>query len=169
MAEIEIVVHGLPGPQGSKKFVGRNRAGRGILVESSAKVKPWRAAVSAAALAVRPTTPLDGPLQVDMVFTMPRPKSHYGTGRNAGVLKPRYVGATPYRVPDLSKLCRSTEDALTDAGVWADDARVVEYGRLAKVYADSPDPDALAVPGAVIRVRAYVPAGLLITEIGGAA
>ena len=169
MADIEITVHGTPAPQGSKKFVGHNRAGRGVLVESSKKVKPWRAAVAAAAALIRPAAPLDGPLVADMVFTMPRPKGHYGTGRNAGALKPRYVDAMPDRTPDLSKLVRSTEDALTDAGVWADDARVVEYGRLAKVYADAADPDALAVPGAVIRVRAYVPAGLLITGIGGAA
>jgi crossover junction endodeoxyribonuclease RusA len=101
-----------------------------------------------------------------MVFTMPRPRVHYGTGRNEGVLKPRFLNAVPDRIPDLSKLCRSTEDALTDAGVWADDARVVRYGDLGKVYVSSPDPDALDVPGAVIRVRAYVPAGLLITDLG---
>lgn len=168
MGEVQIVVRGLPAPQGSKRFVGHNRAGRGVLVESSRKVKPWRAAVAAAAVPARPAAPLDGPLIADMVFTMPRPRAHYGTGRNAGALKPRYAHAVPDRVPDLSKLARSTEDALTDAGVWADDARVVAYGRLAKVYTGSPDPDALAVPGAVIRVRAYVPAGVLVTEIGDA-
>ena len=45
---------------------------------------------------------------------------------------------------------RSTEDALSDAGFWADDARVVEYGRLAKVFPGE-DPDALQSPGVVIR------------------
>jgi len=164
MPDIQITVHGIPAPQGSKKFVGHNRAGRGVLVESSKKVKPWRSAVVAAAIPARPPAPLDGPLVADMVFTMPRPRSHYGTGRNAGQLKERYVSAVPDRAPDLSKLVRSTEDALTDAGVWADDARVVAYGRLAKVYAGSGDPDALDVPGAVIRVRTYVPAGVLIDE-----
>ena len=55
--------------------------------------------------------------------------------------------------PDLSKLLRSTEDALTDAGLWADDARVVEYERLAKVYPGE-DPEALPVPGVRIEIRA---------------
>jgi Holliday junction resolvase RusA-like endonuclease len=55
-------------------------------------------------------------------------------------------------MPDLSKLIRSTEDALTDAGVWTDDARVVAYHQPRKVYAGSADPDALHTPGAVIRV-----------------
>ncbi|MEU6858848.1 RusA family crossover junction endodeoxyribonuclease [Glycomyces sp. NPDC046736] len=156
MAEIRIVAYGIPGPQGSKSVKGRRRNGSVILVESSAKVKPWRAAVATAAACVRPAAPLDGPLLVDMVFTMPRPASHYGTGRNAGRLKPRYEDALPDRVPDLSKLTRSTEDALTDAGLWADDARVVRYGALAKVYVDDPtDPDVLEAPGAVIRVRPF--------------
>ena len=54
----------------------------------------------------------------------------------------------------MSKLARSTEDALTDAGLWRDDSRVVEYTRLAKVWANE-DRDALGVPGAVIRVWRY--------------
>ncbi len=54
------------------------------------------------------------------------------------------------RRPDLSKLVRSTEDALSDAGAWEDDARVVEC-LARKVYAG--DPDALHIPGAVIRIR----------------
>lgn len=86
-----------------------------------------------------------------MVFAMARPKGHYRTGRNAHLLRD---GAPPYPAgtPDLSKLCRATEDALTDAGVvWADDAQVVEYTRLAKVYAGQPGE--LAVPGAVIMIR----------------
>ena len=149
LAQLE--VRGLPAPQGSKRHVGR-----GIMIESSKHVKPWRQDVRAAAeawISTRPGLyPMDGALSVDMVFSMPRPKGHYGTGRNAGVLKasaPSY----PQGMPDLSKLIRSTEDALTSAGLWEDDARVVEYGRLAKVYAASTDPDALPVTGAVIRVR----------------
>ena len=45
---ITITVYGMPGPQGSKRFVG-TRGGRGVMVESSAKVKPWREAVKHAA------------------------------------------------------------------------------------------------------------------------
>lgn len=153
MAQLE--VRGLPAPQGSKRHVGR-----GIMIESSKHVKPWRQDVRAAAeawVAARPSLyPIDGPLSVDMVFSMPRPKGHYGTGRNSHQIKAS-APVFPQGMPDLSKLVRSTEDALTSAGLWRDDARVVEYGRLAKVYAgdtsDFGDPDALDVPGAVIRVR----------------
>jgi Holliday junction resolvase RusA-like endonuclease len=153
---VEFTVYGTPGPQGSKKDVGTRIAKSGrptaILVESSKKVKPWRRRVAAAAGEHRPAEVLDGPLAAYVVFTLARPKAHYGTGRNAGVLKARYVEAQHFRMPDLSKLIRSTEDALKGV-IWADDGRVCLYDRLAKVYVDSGDPDALDEPGAVIRVR----------------
>lgn len=130
---IEIRVIGLPAPQGSKRFMGV-RGGKGVLVESSKAVKPWREAVKWAALEARETM-LGGPLSVNMTFTLPKPK----TARR------RY----PDRKPDLSKLVRSTEDALTDAGIWEDDARVVICQAI-KVYAG--DSCSLPVPGAVIRI-----------------
>ena len=104
-----ITVYGVPAPQGSKRFVGHAKSGRGIMIESSAKVKPWRESVKWAALAQPRIT---GPIRVRMVFTLPRPKS-------------AKRGAVPSKKPDLSKLVRATEDALTDAAVWEDDARVV--------------------------------------------
>lgn len=155
--ELRIVVRGLPAPQGSKTSYGHGR-----MVESSKNVRPWRADVRDAAErmilcacpddcgALRPGYPLDGPLLAEMVFTFTRPRSHYRTGRNAHLLKDT-APARPQGTPDLSKLIRSTEDAITSAGAWKDDARVVEYRRTAKVWAGE-DPDALDVPGAVIRV-----------------
>jgi Holliday junction resolvase RusA-like endonuclease len=140
---IELVVYGAPAPAGSKRFVGLSKTGRGLLVESSAKVKPWRQDVKAAAEGARASlhAALDGPLRVWMVFTLPKPAS-----------APKKRRTRPDRKPDLSKLARSTEDALSDAGLWADDARVVEYARLAKVY---PGEDAMALhsPGVFIRIE----------------
>jgi Holliday junction resolvase RusA-like endonuclease len=137
---IEIVAYGMPGPQGSKRHLGR-----GIMVESSAKVKPWREAVKYAAIDALATGvgpfPADGPLTVAMVFTLRKPQS-----------APKRRKTWPDRTPDLSKLARATEDALTDAGVWRDDARVVEYTRLAKVFPGE-DPDSLGSPGVRIWIR----------------
>lgn len=149
---IEIVVYGAPAPQGSKRYVGTTKTGRGIMVESSKKVKPWRDDVKNAAedwLDLQPVrTTLDGPLQVTMVFTLPKPAS-----------APKRRRTWPDRKPDLSKLVRSTEDALSDSGFWADDARVVEYARLAKVFPGE-DPLALDAPGVRIRVERVVTAQL---------
>jgi Holliday junction resolvase RusA-like endonuclease len=58
----------------------------------------------------------------------------------------------PDKKPDVSKLARSTEDAISDAGLWVDDARVVEYGRLAKVFPGE-DRDALQSPGVIVRIQ----------------
>jgi Holliday junction resolvase RusA-like endonuclease len=165
---ITITVYGVPAPQGSKTGFAIIRNGEytgGVaLAESSKKVKPWRAAVTAAAREVIDGIrgglvwhPLDGPLEAVMVFTLARPRSHYGTGRNAGVLR-EGAPARPTGYPDASKLVRSTEDALTDARLWADDARVVEYTRIAKLYAG--DLGALTSPGAFIGVRNWTPPGL---------
>lgn len=133
---ITIVVRGLPAPQGSKRHVGN-----GVMIESSKKVKPWRQDVVAAAVEARNGAPtLDGPLRARIVFTLPKPKS-----------APKRKRTYADRKPDLSKLLRSTEDALVTAGVIADDARIVEFDRLAKVFPNE-DPDALDTPGALIHV-----------------
>lgn len=145
-----LAVKGAPAPQGSKRTITNRFTGRASLVESSKKVKPWREAVRSTAVeAWGDRRPLDEPVRVGMVFTFARPKSHYRTGRNAHMLRdgaPKY----PASPPDASKLARSTEDALTDAGVWRDDARVVRLG-VEKVWAGE-HPDALDSPGAVIRI-----------------
>lgn len=146
---IAFTVYGLPAPQGSKRHVGN-----GVMIESSKKVKPWRQDVKQAALdtiAGHPDwTPLDGPLVASMTFTFARPKSHYRTGRNAHLLRDT-APARPHGMPDLSKILRSTEDALKDV-IWADDALVVGYIHLGKFYAGTDAADVLTMPGAVIRV-----------------
>ena len=139
---LTIQVYGIPGPQGSKAFKGLNKKGRAILVESSKKVKPWREDVKAAAEQVRAgRPPLDGPLRLHMVFTLPKPKS-----------APKTRKTWPMRTPDLSKLARSTEDALTAAGIWTDDARMVEYGLLAKRYPNE-GRGSLEAPGVLITIE----------------
>lgn len=159
--DVYLNVAGRPAPQGSKKAFARGE--KIAMVEMSEYVRPWREDVRTAAEVWmyrqpnRSRFPLPGALSVDMVFSIARPKSHYGTGRNEGVLKGWAKTAHPTGPPDLSKLARSTEDALTSAGLWKDDARVVEYGALAKRYvADDPDVFDLyarRVPGVVILVR----------------
>lgn len=138
MSALAFSVFGSPAPQGSKRHVGR-----GVLIESSKGVKPWRAAVAAAAKALRASLanewrPADGPVRVSLVFSLRRPK------------KPRW--RSPAVAPDLDKLARSTLDALTGVLIH-DDARVIGFDRLEKVYVGSDDPEALAEPGCSIVVR----------------
>ena len=67
--------------------------------------------------------PMRGPVRLGLEFVFTRPKSHYGTGRNAERVKdsaPEWQ--TSY--PDLDKAVRLVGDALVIAGVLADDSQV---------------------------------------------
>jgi Holliday junction resolvase RusA-like endonuclease len=125
------------------------RPGRGIMVESSKKVKPWREAVVSAAVDARNgAAPMDGPLVARMIFTMPKPVSASKSRRT-----------WPDKKPDVSKLVRSTEDALVDSGVIVDDARIVGYERAAKVFPNE-DSESLDSPGVVIVIRRVEPVAM---------
>jgi crossover junction endodeoxyribonuclease RusA len=131
--KIEFVVIGEPAPQGSKSYVGKTKEGRAILKESSKKVKPWRQDVADKAsrmrtLIVGQVLHFDGPLRVSMVFTLKKPLS-----------APKRKRTWPDKKPDLSKLVRSTEDALVTAGLIADDARIVEL-TAQKIFLGEGDP-----------------------------
>ena len=129
-----MTVYGEPAPQGSKNVY------RGHLVEASKKVGPWREAVVSQVLRGGHGLNLHGPLEVRITFMFTRPKAHYlkdGLRPNA----PRYVA----RTPDIDKLCRSTLDGLTQAGVMLDDKQVVIL-HAQKIYVDES-------PGAIIHIE----------------
>lgn len=147
IAMIAITVLGVPAPQGSKNV---NR--HGATYEVSKRVKPWREAVKFASLEMIRLTPewemMDGPLTLFVTFYFNRPQSHYRTGRNAHLLRDA-APERPMGTPDLSKLIRSTEDALTDAGVWKDDSRVVDVHAGKRYVPDGKGHH----QGAVIRIQ----------------
>jgi crossover junction endodeoxyribonuclease RusA len=114
---ITFQVPGLPAPQGSKRHVGR-----GVMVESSKRLKPWRNDVACAALKARQSFEaalLEGPAHVRVRFVLPRPKSHR---RASGELKPN-APRYPSSKPDVDKLLRAILDALTGV-LWRDDSQV---------------------------------------------
>lgn len=137
---VDVIVRGLPAPQGSKRHVGR-----GILVESSKHVKPWRDAVRTSVADAWDQGAHDGPLMLELTFWFPRPRGHYGTGKNTARLKPS-APSFPAGPPDVDKLIRSTMDGITAAGLWRDDARVVQVvGRKRYTGDDMPHPGARIV------------------------
>lgn len=132
---LDFFAEGTPVPQGSKNAYVRG--GRAVLVDANPRLKAWRSAVRSAAeaaIAEAGWETLDEPCRVYLGFTMPRPK------------RPRW--GLPAVKPDLDKLTRAVFDALTDAGVWRDDSRVVSM-EVAKRSAD----DEGAVPGVWVEVR----------------
>lgn len=152
-AVLAVHVVGTPKPQGSKRaFVvqAKGAKARAVVVDSAKRpLKDWRGDVTAAVqrelqavddLAPDGWQPLVGPVAVRLVFALPRP---------ASAPKTRRVWPSG-RVGDVDKLARSVLDSLTDAGVWHDDAQVVDL----HVVKDYPGPDiAQHVPGVRITVH----------------
>jgi Holliday junction resolvase RusA-like endonuclease len=68
--------------------------------------------------------PFEGPFRVDITAWYQRPKSHYGTGKNAGKLKKRFEHVWPKTVPDVDNVAKAICDSLNGI-VWRDDAQVV--------------------------------------------
>jgi len=79
---------------------------------------------------------LDGPLDLGCVFIFPRPKSHYGTGRNAGKLK---ASAPEHHIktPDCDNLVKWVKDCL-NGRAYDDDKQIVRIKAL-KRYVDGPE------------------------------
>lgn len=138
MEPIVIEVIGKAEPAGSKTagaIYRKDAAGNRVPVmkdgrvltttrDDNKKAAPWKAEVKAAALETYGGPLLDGPLVVEIVVWRDRPKGHFGSGRNASLLKdsaPLY----PTTKPDALKLARGIEDALTGV-VWKDDALTVD-------------------------------------------
>jgi crossover junction endodeoxyribonuclease RusA len=133
MSTLNVFVPGSPAPQGSKRYVGR-----GILVESSKAVKPWRADIRAACIDVdgQPLVFFDGPVSVRLEFVMKRPISAPKRSTPAAVKK-----------PDIDKLARAVLDAIGSAGCWHDDSQVVRLS-LVKRLAEIGE-----TPGCRIRIK----------------
>jgi len=122
---MEFTVLGTPAPAGSKRGFVNKKTGAVILTDANKNAKPWQAEVRNAAWEALPDHWLlmDGPVKLTLRFYRPRPKAHYGTGRNSRVLKD---SAPPYPTgrPDALKLARAVEDALTGI-IWRDDSQIV--------------------------------------------
>lgn len=170
-AVLSVHVVGTPKPQGSKRaFVVPGKNGgkpRAIVVDDASAGKgkgrgahaDWRGAVTIGAQRAMGYDDADpdafaplrvpGPLSVRLVFALPRP---------ASAPKTRRVWPSG-KVGDVDKLARTVLDALSDAGVWLDDAQVVDL----HVVKDYPGPDiGQHVPGVRITVHRVgdPPAGL---------
>lgn len=119
MSELTFTVLGRPQPQGSARGVPVKRKGgkMGIAVTTdNPKLHSWRQDVGYKALQARPgdciTFERDEPLMVTYTFFLAPPKK-MPKGRTRPVVK-----------PDVSKLIRGAEDAMTGI-VYVDDAQIV--------------------------------------------
>lgn len=145
---LAFIATGAPKPKGSMRHVGNGR-----MIDQVKGTGAWGDAVEDAtktAMAIKHVQtyggfpagtpigfPLFGPLVVELVVTVPALK------------KPRRWPITRSSA-DLDKHQRNVGDALTSAGVMKDDSQIVRW-EAEKTYPGQ-HPDALAEPGAVIRI-----------------
>lgn len=123
MTAVAFTVFGVAAPAGSKKAFTNRKTGRPIITDDSKRSRPWKLEVAqAAGIAMGPRQLLQGPLELHVRFYQPRPKAHFGTGRNEHIVKPT-APLFPTTKPDTTKLVRAVEDAMT-AIVWRDDAQI---------------------------------------------
>jgi len=80
---------------------------------------------------------LFGPLFVQFRFEIARPKSHYGTGKNSGKLKPSAPQWPHGQKQDFDNLEKFACDCLNGLA-WEDDRQIVE-AHTKKIWADSPE------------------------------
>jgi crossover junction endodeoxyribonuclease RusA len=124
MQSVRVAVSGKPVPQGSMSvFNGR------VVHQKGRELLSWRDSINSATREAM--EPLAGPVEVSVLFYMPRPK---GTRRTS-----------PYVRPDIDKLARAVLDGLTGAA-FEDDGQVTRL-HLQKEYGE---------PGCVITISEAV-------------
>ena len=126
-----LIIHGKPAPQPRVRAYRRGEHA-GVYTPSTADA--WKEQVMLAAGLYRGqfTT---GPLRLEVEFFLPRSKAHKHDD---------YVAVKP----DLDNLLKSTMDALSDVGIWHDDAQV------AAIVSTKRYESANQAIGAIIRLEA---------------
>lgn len=140
---MDLFIPGFPAPAGSKTAIPLyTRSGAPLLKngrvivnvkDSCKRTKSWQAHVSSMVADAWKSPPLDCAVEVWISFTMPRPKSHYYTGKRANVLRddaPQWHTGKP----DVLKLARAVEDAIT--GIVLVDDSCIAWERISKFYGD---------------------------------
>lgn len=100
----ELWVRGVePAPQGSKRYVGGNKASGGRFIEASKKLEPFRLAVGQAVIDYMAQNPdfqaFAKPVEIEATFTLPKPKT--------------VKRVWPSVAPDLDKLQRALGDSIS--------------------------------------------------------
>jgi len=139
---LSFTAYGVPAPQGSTRAFMRPGMKHPVVTADCKRTKPWRQAIVDASREVMAgRAPLGGPVLLDATFFLPRPKSW-----------PKRITEHTTK-PDRDKLLRALCDALTDAGVWWDDAQVIEGQTRKYLAAGGHDPEgSRGIPRVVVAV-----------------
>lgn len=119
--KITIKVPGIPQPAGSKRVVKNRHSGKAHVIDACARSRDWKTTVAQVASDAYSGDLLRGPISLHITFIFQRPKNHFRKNGTLAATAPTLKTTKP----DLTKLVRAAEDALTGV-VWYDDSQVVE-------------------------------------------
>jgi len=130
---VTFFVDGVPkGQPRPRAFVRGNRAA----VYDPGTAEGWKSCVAIAAKEHLPPERSAEPVKLALQFWMPRPKSHYHTGKKAGILREDAVKLHTGK-PDADNLAKAVLDAMTALGFWQDDSQVWHLD-VSKYYSERP-------------------------------
>ena len=121
MKTITIKATGIPKGQPRARAFARNGM---VRMYDPGTAEAWKSCIAAAAIPHKGIR-LTGGLSVAIWFAMPRPKSHYRTGKYSGELRDG-APARHTSKPDVDNMVKAVMDALTMIGIWQDDDQVCQ-------------------------------------------
>lgn len=119
VSQIAFVVHGLPIAQPRHRATARNGYVH-LYLPTDHPVHAYKRLIAAAALEQKKGV-IEGAIRLDILFSFLPAKSARGIKTQFKISK-----------PDLDNLAKAVKDAITDSGLWIDDAQVVEM-HIAKI------------------------------------
>ena len=121
--------------QGIPKALKRHRHTRKGFTYDPSKKDKQSLLLQVSKLAPKP--PITAPIRIILIFYMPRPKSHFRTGKYKHLLKDEYIRKYPsYHTftPDLDNLVKLVSDALNGV-FYKDDSQIAQL-KSEKLYCD---------------------------------
>ena len=135
-------VHGLPkGQPRPQAFSMKQKDGTSIArLKMRGTAEAWKGDIVLAGKDWRPASPIQGPVDVQLEFWMPRPKRLMR-------IKDTELAIFHEAKPDLDNLIKAVLDVLTSDGLWLDDSQVSRLQAVKMYHAKG------GSPGAQIRIE----------------
>ena len=113
---------GNPVPDGRPRFA---RVGKFTRTYMPKKVTDYRQKLKVAYLKMEFAEPFERAIAVAIKVAIPRPQSHFGTGRNAGIIKDRFKEVHHVQKPDCDNFAKMVLDALNGVA-YLDDSQCIK-------------------------------------------